>query len=73
MDRDRKAPIEGFSGRHYLLEDGADLAMAQRMADHANPRTTVRYDRREESANLPPLHSARRWGNYEEPCDDFSW
>ena len=38
----------------YLLEDGADLAMAQRMADHANPRTTVRYDRREESANLPP-------------------
>jgi integrase len=29
-----------------LLESGADLATASRHAGHANPQTTMRYDRR---------------------------
>lgn len=56
-DRARQAGVEAFSPhdlrRTYitqLLEKNVDLLTVQKLAGHANPATTARYDRRDDKA-----------------------
>jgi site-specific recombinase XerD len=42
-----------------LLDEGVDLATVQRVARHASPATTVRYDRRSERTKRDAARRAR--------------
>jgi integrase len=50
--------------RTYLsvLLDHSRLATVQKLAGHADPRTTVRYDRRPERAKQQAMRALEKWG-----------
>lgn len=73
--RAKEAQVEAFSPHDLrrtmittLLAEGADVISVQRLAGHADPKTTARYDRRGEDAkrdaaalfDLPVVPSAHR-------------
>lgn len=44
-----------------LLDNGTDLATAQAIAGHADPRTTSRYDRRALDTKRDAVDGLRLW------------
>jgi site-specific recombinase XerD len=64
--RQRAAGVEGFSPHDLrrscltsMLENGVDVFTVQKLAGHADPSTTARYDRRGEAAKLEAAQGLR--------------
>lgn len=58
--------------RTYLstLLDHADIATVQKLAGHADPRTTARYDRRPQQTRAKAVQVLEKWGSEEEKKKD---